>query len=194
MRAAHDMVKEVRRCARVALVHRHDVGCQGLVRFLGLCNMSVRQIKAVQAAGIPIVSVQNELSIWKKTASNALKDEGGATGVVDYCAAHGITFIGTPTMWTCARARSLTSFHAAYSPLGGLKTRRGDISCDRFPKLVAAARKRGVDPYSMLLRVMRVRFPTAILLVGSRDVRKVSALRTIDDIALTDKEATELWQ
>ncbi len=110
MRAAQEMVDEVGRPLRHVSFSRLTsffITRQGLVRSLGLCNVSVRQIKAVLAAGVSIVSVQNELSIWKKTAANALKDEKGATGVVDFCAANGITFIGT--MWAiCCDAFALT--------------------------------------------------------------------------------------
>lgn len=91
------------------------------------------------------MSVQNELNIWTKTASNPYNGnpkvlaffvgfffssvkKKGKTGVVDYCAKEGLVFF-------------------AYSPLGGLKTRRNErnLVAD-FPKFGTEAAKRGVDP------------------------------------------------
>ncbi len=106
---------------------------------------------------------------------------------------HHIHWYDVGDLLRCIRAHVVVVCFAAYSPLGGLKTRRGDISIDRFPKIVAMAKSRGVDPYTMLLRVMCVRFPAMIILVGSRDVRKVSALSGVHHIKLSEREAKELW-
>ncbi len=93
------------------------------------CNVSISQLDALKAAKIDIVSVQNEFNIWTKTAGNAFNgNPKGKTGVVDYCSQNGLVFI-------------------AYSPLGGLKTRRKERNLVQdFPKFGVEAQKRGVDP------------------------------------------------
>lgn len=91
--------------------------------------MSVGQLEALKSAKIRIVSVQNEFNIWTKTAASAYNgNPKGKTGVIDYCAKEGLAFL-------------------AYSPLGGLKTRRKErnLTAD-FPKFGVEASKRGVDP------------------------------------------------
>lgn len=69
---------------------------QGKVRWVGLSNVSVRQIRAAQAI-VPIVSVQNRL--------NPFFREALADGVVEYCGREGIGFL-------------------AYSPTGGGRLNR----------------------------------------------------------------------
>jgi aryl-alcohol dehydrogenase-like predicted oxidoreductase len=64
---------------------------QGRIRWVGLSNVSVSQIREAQAI-VPVVSVQNRL--------NPFFREAVADGVVQYCGRHGIGFL-------------------AYSPTGG---------------------------------------------------------------------------
>lgn len=64
---------------------------EGKVRWIGLSNVSVEQIKEAQAIA-PVVTVQNRLNPFFREATQ--------TGVVDYCAGAGIGFV-------------------AYSPVGG---------------------------------------------------------------------------
>lgn len=68
-----------------------DLRREGKVRWVGLSNVSVEQIRAAEAI-VPVASVQNRLSPFFR---EALDD-----GVVDYCGARGIGFL-------------------AYSPTGG---------------------------------------------------------------------------
>jgi len=68
-----------------------DLQSQGKIRWVGLSNVSVDEIKAA-AEIVPIVTVQNRLSPFFREALE--------TGVVDYCAEGGIGFL-------------------AYSPVGG---------------------------------------------------------------------------
>jgi aryl-alcohol dehydrogenase-like predicted oxidoreductase/histidinol phosphatase-like enzyme/predicted kinase len=64
----------------------------GVVKAVGLCNVTVRQIEAARAI-VPIAAVQVELSPWK--------DRAIAGGVVEHCLTHDITVL-------------------AYRPLGGV--------------------------------------------------------------------------
>ncbi|MFQ5994858.1 MAG: aldo/keto reductase [Acidiferrobacterales bacterium] len=68
-----------------------DLQNQGKIRWIGLSNVSVDEIKEAQAVA-NVVSVQNRLNLFFR---EALSD-----GVVNYCRDHGMAFI-------------------AYSPLGG---------------------------------------------------------------------------
>jgi aryl-alcohol dehydrogenase-like predicted oxidoreductase len=68
-----------------------DLQMRGKIRWVGLSNVSVDQIKVAEEI-VPIVTVQNRLSPFFREALE--------TGVVDYCAEQGIGFL-------------------AYSPVGG---------------------------------------------------------------------------
>ena len=56
---------------------------EGLVRQVGLSEVSVGDVKEAQAAGLPIASVQNRYNLGDRRAEELL----------DYCTAHGIAFI-----------------------------------------------------------------------------------------------------
>ncbi len=68
-----------------------DLRSEGKIRWVGLSNVSVQQIKHAESV-VPVVSVQNRLSPFFREALE--------TGVVDYCTERGIGFL-------------------AYSPVGG---------------------------------------------------------------------------
>ena len=148
----------------------------GLIRHLGACNVSVAQLEALRKEGIRIATVQNEFSIWTRTAASASNGNlTGKTGLLDYCRQHGLVFL-------------------AYSPLGGLKTRRGERSLVRdFPQFAGAAERRQCDPCALLMAVMRRLFPEVVLLVGTRSVARASHLLDYENIALTVEEAKKLW-
>lgn len=73
-----------------------DLRSEGRIRWVGLSNVSVREIEIARAI-VPVVSVQNRLNPFFREALE--------TGVVRHCATHGIAFI-------------------AYSPLGGGRLNR----------------------------------------------------------------------
>jgi pyridoxine 4-dehydrogenase len=56
---------------------------EGLARQVGLSEVSVEDIKAAQAAGVPVASVQNRYNVGYRDAED----------VLDYCEANGIAFI-----------------------------------------------------------------------------------------------------
>jgi aryl-alcohol dehydrogenase-like predicted oxidoreductase len=56
---------------------------EGLAKQVGLSEVSVEDIKAAQAAGVPVASVQNLYNLGNRKAED----------VLDYCASQGIAFI-----------------------------------------------------------------------------------------------------
>ena len=56
---------------------------EGLTKQVGLSEVSVEEIEAALAAGVPVASVQNLYNVGNRSAEE----------VVDYCDAHGIAFI-----------------------------------------------------------------------------------------------------
>jgi pyridoxine 4-dehydrogenase len=56
---------------------------EGLAKQFGLSEVTVEEIEAAKAAGLPIAAVQNMYNVGNRSAED----------VVDYCDAHGITFI-----------------------------------------------------------------------------------------------------
>jgi aryl-alcohol dehydrogenase-like predicted oxidoreductase len=149
---------------------------EGLISHLGVCNVSLAQLEALRADGIRIATVQNEFSIWTRTASSPNNgNKTGKTGILEYCRHHGLVFL-------------------AYSPLGGLKTRRGERDLARdFPQFAAEAKNRGCDPCALLMATMRRLFPEVVLLVGTRRADRAAQLLDFEHIALTEAEARKLW-
>ncbi|HWC82938.1 MAG TPA: aldo/keto reductase [Pseudonocardiaceae bacterium] len=66
---------------------------EGLAKQIGLSEVSVAEIKAARAAGIPVASVQNRYNLGDRKAEE----------VLDYCTAEGIAFIP----WAPVNAGSL---------------------------------------------------------------------------------------
>ncbi len=149
---------------------------EGLIRHLGVCNVSVAQLEALRKEGIAIVSVQNEFSIWTRTAATASNGNlSGKTGVLDYCREHGLLFL-------------------AYAPMGGLKARRAERNLVKdFPQFAAEAAKRQCDAHALLMATMRTLWPHAVLLVGTRTAERAARLLDYEKISLTAEEARSLW-
>lgn len=150
---------------------------KGLIQMLGCSNVSVGQLETLQKEGIPIVCVQNEFSIYTRTAATPFNgNKTGKTGVIDYCRDHGIVFM-------------------AYSPFGGLKTRRGERKPleEQFPDLARVAQEKKCDPHALLLKVMRTLWPHVVPIVGTRRKDRAARLMDYQKIDLTIQEAKQLW-
>ena len=147
----------------------------------GVCNVSPALIQTLLDAKSPLVSVQNEFSPWVRAAAKpAPAKAGGAgsrTGVLDLCAKHNLVFF-------------------AYSPFGGLKTRRGERDLERdFPQFAEEAIRRGggVTAHAVLLRVMRTLWPHCVPLVGTRSPLRAARLLDYERLSMTRLEALALW-
>lgn len=117
---------------------------EGKIRWVGLSNVSVRQIEAARAI-VPIQTVQNRLHLFDR---QALRRRWFRPSVVAYCARHGLGFL-------------------AYSPLGG---RRLSRTLGRHPVLCAAAERYGCAPHAVALAWVRAQGSTVIPIPGSRRV------------------------
>lgn len=150
-----------------------------LATHLGVCNVSVPAVERLIAAGVRLTTVQNEFSPWVRTAATPLKPgsggAGGRTGMLDYCAKNGLVFL-------------------AYSPFGGLKTRRAERNLDTdFPHFTEAAARKQCTSHALLLAVMRKLWPHCIPLVGTRSPDRVRQLLDYEKIELSAEEAQDLW-
>ena len=70
----------------------------GLIRFVGVSNYSVEQIKRARAV-VEVVSVQNQYSPWHRRPEH--------DGVLDYCEAEGLTFLPWSPLGGSSRAKRL---------------------------------------------------------------------------------------
>jgi pyridoxine 4-dehydrogenase len=85
---------------------------EGLVRFVGVCNFSVEQLR--QACGVlPIVSVQNQYNLWHREAETE--------GMFEYCERHDLVFLP----WRPLGGPGLAHRLHEIKPLAELASERG---------------------------------------------------------------------
>jgi len=112
---------------------------EGLLRHVGLCNVTVPLLRRALALGVPVAAVQNEWSPYQREAEKALPPTAAASskkGVLRFCAQHDIVFV-------------------AYAPLGGLKARRGERALGRdHPQAAAVAARRGCSAHAVCLAAL----------------------------------------
>jgi pyridoxine 4-dehydrogenase len=149
---------------------------ENLILHIGLCNVTVADIELCQQL-VPVASVQNSYSLWDRTAERPLTTSSNRSstskrGVLKYCSDNSIPFL-------------------AYGALGGLATRRGEDRWCEYPQLLALADRKGVSVTSLVLSMMRHRFPCLLPLVGSRRLEHVKMLRQAYEVRLTRSELNE---
>ena len=76
---------------------------EGLIRFVGVSNYSVEQIKRAQEV-VEVVSVQNQYSPWHRRPEH--------NGVLDYCEEEGLTFLPWSPLGGRSRAKRLGQIDA----------------------------------------------------------------------------------
>jgi len=139
---------------------------EGLVRHVGLCNVSVDDIVAARKV-VDIVSVQNKFSLWEREAETK--------GVLEYCAREGIAFM-------------------PHGALGGLNARRGTRNLERsFPRLKAVAEKKGCSTHAAALALMRHKWPNIIHITGARREDHVRDVASARHVHFSQSEVDELW-
>jgi aryl-alcohol dehydrogenase-like predicted oxidoreductase len=85
---------------------------EGLVRFVGVCNVSVAQLR--QACDVlPIVSVQNQYNLWHREAETE--------GMLEYCERHDLVFLP----WRPLGGDGLSQRLNEIKPLAELASERG---------------------------------------------------------------------
>jgi aryl-alcohol dehydrogenase-like predicted oxidoreductase len=146
-----------------------------LILHVGLCNVSVADIEFCQQY-LPIASIQNAYSLWDRTAERPLHSQSGRSsastskrGVLEYCSENNIPFL-------------------AYGVLGGLASRRGEDRWRAYPQLLSLAAEKGIHVTTLVLSMMRHRFPCLLPLVGSRRLLHVEMLRGVAEVRLTQRE------
>lgn len=173
----------------------------GLVLNIGLCNVTVADVKLCQQlADFPIVSVQNHYSLWDRAAEKPLPINASKScmkGMLQFCTDQQIPFI----------AHGKISFHYTVRPLvglsfpiaccvlicvgalGGTAARRGtrNLVAD-FPQVVAMATAKQVSPYVLTLAWMRHHWPCILHIVGSRHVAHFQDLKVAYNVRFTREE------
>jgi aryl-alcohol dehydrogenase-like predicted oxidoreductase len=144
---------------------------EGLVEHIGLCNASVALLERANACGaVRIATVQNEWNVFGSEGSRAHTHE-----VLSWCSRNKVLFV-------------------AHSPLGGLKTRRGERKSlgEHVPAIAKLAVAKGVSPHVIALGAMlhrgRELGTDVLLLVGAR--RETNILDSIGatEISLSQEE------
>ena len=144
---------------------------ENIILHVGLCNVSISDVELCSKY-VPIASVQNPYSMWDRTAERPMSSSSSSTskrGMLAYCTENSIPFI-------------------AYGVLGGLSTRRGEEKWQSFPELTSLAKTKGIHITTLVLAMMRYRFPCMLPLVGSRRIEHLEMLRDISKVRLTKTE------
>jgi aryl-alcohol dehydrogenase-like predicted oxidoreductase len=143
-----------------------DLQQQGKVRWLGLSNVSVKEIEQARKIA-PIVTVQNRLSPFFR---EALKKDLFGPSVVDYCGRNSIGFL-------------------AYSPVGGGRLNQ------RLPShqtLAAISSRRGASPHAIVIAWVLSKGPTVIPIPAGRNPDHVRDAMSAGNIDLTPEETQQI--
>jgi len=161
-----------------------------LVLNVGLCNVTLREIKLCQALGqsqtapsipFPIACVQNELSFFHRECEKPFLGEEGIScekGVLQYCLEQGIIF-------------------QPHGIFGGLKARDASHKQHRnlstaFPLLAAMAKSKGISPHQLCLAYWRHKWPNLLVLVGARRIERIQEIEQVFSVRLTNWEMRQL--
>jgi aryl-alcohol dehydrogenase-like predicted oxidoreductase len=146
-----------------------DLQQQGKVRWVGLSNVSVKQIERA-ARIVPIVTVQNRLSPFFR---DALKRELLiGPSVVEHCGSKGIGFL-------------------AYSPVGGGRLNK-KLPSDAT--LAPIARKHGASPHAVVIAWVLSKGPHVIPIPAGRNPDHVRDAMKAGEIHLTPDEIETIDQ
>ncbi len=113
---------------------------EGKIRRIGLCNVSVAEVKAAQAI-VPIESVQNKYNVGFRAGQD----------VVDYCAAEGIAFL-------------------PWGPLDGVSTAQGSPLAHAGGRLGQVAERLGVRANQVALAWLMSRGDHVIPIPGTTSI------------------------
>ena len=170
-------------CLESALQEAASCVAEGLVSHIGLCNATVPLLdRALRCGAVPIAAVQNEWSLFTREADKELPSSAAASskkGVLLWCARHHVPFV-------------------AYSPLGGLKTRRGERQAlgVKVPAIAALATQKGVSEQAITLAAMLHRGAQhgaeMLLLVGAREEEHIVDSLGAAAVRLTDAETAQV--
>ncbi|OWY63093.1 aldo/keto reductase [cyanobacterium TDX16] len=142
---------------------------KGLVRFVGVSNFSVNQIKQARDV-IDIVAVENQYNLWHRNPE--------FDGVLKYCEQEGITFL-------------------AWSPLGGFNGKRRTNNLNELRILHELAAAKSTSSYCILLAWLRAKSSVVVPIVGARksssiedSVRSVTVQLSEEEVRYIDSSVT----
>ena len=135
---------------------------EGKIRHVGLCNVSVKQIKEARSI-VPIVSVQNKFS-WSNRQYQP---------VLDYCTKNKIAFI-------------------PYGSLGAHPLKRGAPLATAEGIISLIATEKGVKPNQIALAWLLYHAPNIILIPGTTTIAHVEENIAAANIELTSKQIEAL--
>jgi aryl-alcohol dehydrogenase-like predicted oxidoreductase len=118
---------------------------QGLIRFVGVSNFSVNQIKQAREV-VEIVAVENQYNLWHRNPE--------FDGVLEYCEQEKLTFF-------------------AWSPLGGIGGKRRTSDLNKLTFLNELAVTKGVSLYCILLAWLQAKSPSIVPIIGARKAASI---------------------
>lgn len=133
---------------------------KGLVRFVGVSNFSVSQIKQAREV-VDIAAVENQYNLWHRNPE--------FNGVLEYCEQEKLTFL-------------------AWSPLGGVGGKRRTSNLDELTILNELAAAKGVSLYCILLAWLRAKSPVVVPIVGARKASSIEDSARSVAIQLSEEE------
>lgn len=152
----------------------HSCLKRGFIDRLGLCNATLAQVKLVVNAGIPLSSVQNELSAWDRR--NA-KDTGKFGGVVNFCQEKHIAFIAIKTFGGTSFRNDSTSFKGLL---------------ERYPSLESIASAHSVSPFALWLAYSLKKWQCLVHVPGSTSVDHMFDCQRAKNLDLSHKDMLNL--
>ena len=139
----------------------------GLLKNVGLCNVTLEQIIQARSIIPDIVTIQNKFNFW--LGPTPLNRE---LEIINYCEREGLIFM-------------------AYNIFGGLSARRGEVSLvnDFDESFVSLAEKKKVSPHGLLLGWIVNRWPKTVMpIVGFRSMSRLSALKEAYELRFSTEE------
>jgi aryl-alcohol dehydrogenase-like predicted oxidoreductase len=130
---------------------------EGLIRHIGLSNVNLEQLRAALDQA-PIVAVQNRC--------NLLEKRDFRSGLIDFCSAHGLTYI-------------------AHSPVGG---HHGHVRLPESPLLKELARKYERSTYAIALAWLLAKGEHIIPIPGASKIRSVEDSRQAVHLRLDEED------
>lgn len=147
-----------------SLTPAQEAVAAGLIRFVGVSNFSVNQIKQARDV-VDIVAVENQYNLWHRNPE--------LDGVLEYCEQEALTFI-------------------PWSPLGGVGGKRRTSNLNALPILTELAAAKGVSIYCILLAWLQAKSPVIVPVVGARKASSIEdSVRSVA-VQLSDAEIQQI--
>ncbi|MBD2567393.1 aldo/keto reductase [Anabaena lutea] len=137
---------------------------EGIIRFVGLSNYSVEEIKRAREV-VEIVAIQNQFNPWYRHPE--------FDGVLKYCEQEGLTFM-------------------ASSPFGGIKGARRTSPLENLSVFTQIAEEKGISIYNLMLAWLRTKSPIIVPIIGASKPASVEASVNALTIKLSSEEVNRL--